>query len=140
MLRILAFDIGEKRIGVAVSDPLGITAQGIETYHRTDDIDMDTDHLIRLADGYKPVKLVFGMPRNMDGSYGQQAEATRVFADAVLAKWDGDYSYQDERLTTASARRVLIEADMRRDKRKQVIDKVAAVMILQSYLDAHGNA
>ena len=139
MLRILAFDIGEKRIGVAVSDALGITAQGLEPYHRTEEIEKDIDHLVRLANGYKPVKLVFGMPRNMDGSYGMQAEATREFAEALLSKWDGDYAYQDERLTTASARRVLLEADMRRDKRKQVIDKVAAVMILQSYLDAHGN-
>jgi putative Holliday junction resolvase len=139
MLRILAFDIGEKRIGVAVSDPLGITAQGIETYHRTDDLERDVDHLIKLANGYKPVKLVFGLPRNMDGSYGFQAQITREFAEAVLAKWDGDHAYQDERLTTASARRVLIEADVSRDKRKQVIDKVAAVVILQGYLDAHGN-
>ena len=139
MLRILAFDVGEKRIGVAVSDPLGITAQGIETYHRTDDLEQDVAHLIKLANGYKPVKLVFGLPRNMDGSYGFQAQITREFAEAVLAKWDGDHAFQDERLTTASARRVLIEADVSRDKRKQVIDKVAAVVILQGYLDAQGN-
>ena len=139
MLRILAFDVGEKRIGVAVSDPLGITAQGIETYHRTEDLEQDVAHLIKLANGFKPVKIVFGLPRNMDGSYGFQAQITREFADAVLAKWDGDHAFQDERLTTASARRVLIEADVSRDKRKQVIDKVAAVVILQSYLDAHGN-
>ena len=139
MLRILAFDIGEKRIGVAVSDPLGITAQGIETYHRTDDLEKDVDHLIKLANGYKPVKLVFGLPRNMDGSYGFQAQITREFAETVLEKWDGDHAFQDERLTTASARRVLLEADVSRDKRKQVIDKVAAVVILQGYLDAHGN-
>ena len=139
MLRILAFDIGEKRIGVAVSDPLGYTAQGIETYHRTGDLEQDVAHLIKLANGYKPVKIVFGLPRNMDGSYGFQAQITREFADAVLAQWDGDHAFQDERLTTASARRVLIEADMSREKRKQVIDKVAAVVILQGYLDAHGN-
>ena len=139
MLRILAFDVGEKRIGVAVSDPLGITAQGIETYQRTGDLEKDIAHLLALANGYKPAKIVFGMPRNMDGSYGMQAEITRAFADAVLERWDGEHAFQDERLTTASARRVLLEADMRRDKRKQVIDKVAAVLILQSYLDAHGN-
>ena len=139
MLRILAFDVGERRIGVAVSDPLGITAQGIETYTRTDNLEQDVAHLIRLAESYRPVKLIFGMPRNMDGSYGMQAEITRAFANEVLAHWDGDHAFQDERLTTASARRTLIEADMRRDKRKQVIDKVAAVLILQSYLDAHGN-
>jgi len=139
VLRILAFDVGEKRIGIAVSDPLGITAQGIETYHRTDDLEKDVSHLLSVADGYRPVKLVFGMPRNMNGSYGMQAEATRAFADAVLEKWDGEHAFEDERLTTASAKRVLLEADMRRDKRKKVIDKVAAVLILQSYLDAHGN-
>ena len=139
MLRILAFDVGEKRIGVAVSDLLGITAQGIETYTRTDNLEQDVQHLLKLAESYRPVKLLFGMPRNMDGSYGMQADYTRAFADAVLAQWDGEYAFQDERLTTASARRMLIEADMRRDKRKQVIDKVAAVLILQSYLDAHGN-
>ena len=139
MLRILAFDVGEKRIGVAVSDLLGITAQGIETYTRSDNLEQDVQHLLKLAESYRPVKLLFGMPRNMDGSYGMQADITREFADAVLAHWDGDHAFQDERLTTASARRMLIEADMRRDKRKQVIDKVAAVLILQSYLDAHGN-
>ncbi len=139
MLRILAFDVGEKRIGVAVSDPLGITAQGIETHHRTDDLKKDVAHLLAIANGYKPVKLVFGMPRNMDGSYGMQAETTKTFAEAVLEQWDGEHTFQDERLTTASARRVLLEADMRRDKRKKVIDKLAAVLILQSYLDAHGN-
>ncbi len=139
MLRILAFDVGEKRIGVAVSDLLGITAQGVETYSRSDNLEQDVKHLLQLAESYKPVKLLFGMPRNMDGSYGMQADITRAFADAVLAHWDGDHAFQDERLTTASARRMLIEADMRRDKRKQVIDKVAAVLILQSYLDAQGN-
>ena len=139
MKRILAFDVGERRIGVAVSDPLGITAQGIETYTRGDDLQADVAHLLQLANGYKPVKLVFGMPRNMDGSYGMQAEYTRAFAEAVLAQWDGESAYWDERLTTASARRTLLEADVRRDKRKGVIDKVAAVLILQSYLDANGN-
>ena len=139
MLRILAFDVGERRIGVAVSDLLGITAQGVETYTRSDNLEQDVQHLLKLAESYRPVKLLFGMPRNMDGSYGMQADITREFADAVLAHWDGEHAFQDERLTTASARRMLIEAEVRRDKRKQVIDKVAAVLILQSYLDAHGN-
>ena len=139
MLRILAFDVGEKRIGVAVSDLLGITAQGVETYSRSDNLEQDVKYLLQLAESYKPVKLLFGMPRNMDGSYGMQADYTRAFADEVLKGWDGDYAYWDERLTTASARRMLIEADVRRDKRKGVIDKVAAVLILQSYLDAKGN-
>ena len=86
MKRILAFDVGEKRIGIAVSDPLGITAQGIETYHRTEELDKDIDYLLSVAERYRPVMLLFGMPRNMNGSYGMQAETTRAFADAVLAK------------------------------------------------------
>ena len=135
--RILAFDVGEKRIGIAVSDPLGITAQGIETYHRTGELDQDVDYLLSVAERYRPVMLLFGMPRNMNGSYGMQAEVTKAFADAVVAKWDGEYDFCDERLTTASAQRVLISADVSREKRKKVVDKLAAVIILQSYLDGH---
>ncbi len=139
MQRILAFDVGERRIGVAVSDPLGFSAQGVETYTRVDDTEADVQHLLDIAARYRPCKLLFGMPRNMNGSYGMQAEATQAFADAVLQKWDGEYDFADERLTTMSAKRVLLEADVRRDKRKQVIDKLAAVIILQGYLDAHPN-
>lgn len=139
MQRVMALDIGEKRIGVAVSDPLGITAQGLETYLRKDDVREDAAHIIALADGYRPVKLVFGMPRNMDGSYGAQADYTRAFAEQVLAGWDGEHDFYDERLTSKSAERVLLEADMSRAKRKAVIDKIAAVIILQGYLAAHGS-
>lgn len=139
MQRIVAFDVGEKRIGIAVSDPLGITAQGLETYHRCGDTERDVQYLLDTAVRYKPCKLLFGMPRNMNGSYGMQAETTKTFADAVLAKWDGAFDFADERLTTMAAKRVLLEADVRRDKRKQVIDKLAAVIILQGYLDAHPN-
>lgn len=137
MQRILALDVGEKRIGIAVSDPLGITAQGLETYVRGGDIHADVSHIITLADSYRPVKLVFGMPRNMDGSYGHQAAYTRAFAEQVLVAWDGEHDYFDERLTSKSAERVLLEADVSRAKRKTVIDKLAAVLILQGYLDAH---
>lgn len=139
MQRILALDVGEKRIGIAVSDPLGITAQGLETYVRSGDIQEDVRHIVNLASSYQPVKLVFGMPRNMDGSYGQQAAYTRAFAEQVLAAWDGEHDFFDERLTSRSAERVLIEADLSRAKRKTVIDKLAAVIILQGYLDAHGS-
>ena len=139
MQRIMAFDVGERRIGVAVSDPLGITAQGLETYTRSGELGQDVSHILELAGAYAPVKLLFGMPRNMNGSYGMQAEVTQTFADAVLAKWDGEFDYADERLTTMAAKRVLLEADVRRDKRKQVIDKLAAVIILQGYMDAHPN-
>ncbi|MDL2235101.1 Holliday junction resolvase RuvX [Christensenellaceae bacterium OttesenSCG-928-L17] len=135
MQRTLALDIGQKRIGIAVSDPLGYTAQGLETYTRKHDIVQDVEHILALAEQYKPVRLLFGMPRNMDGSYGHQSEAVRAFADEVLLRFTGEVVFHDERLTTVSAERVLLDADMSREKRKKVIDKLAAVVILQSYLD-----
>ena len=135
--RVLALDVGDRRIGIAVSDPLGWTAQGLENYtRRYDDLQADIRHILEIAERYKPVRLLFGMPRNMDGSYGMQAQKVRAFADAVLAEWDGDHDFYDERLTTMSAQRVLIDADLSRKRRKQVVDKLAAVIILQGYLDS----
>lgn len=134
MLRILALDVGDKRIGVAVSDALGITAQGLETYTRTGDIEKDVAYILKLAKGYEPVRLLFGMPRNMDGSYGFQAERVKEFANAVLNNFTGEHAFYDERLTTVSAERVLIEAEMSWQKRRKVVDKLAAVVILQGYL------
>ncbi len=134
MLRILALDVGEKRIGVAVSDALGITAQGLETYTRTGDTEKDAAYILKLAEGYAPVRLLFGMPRNMDGSYGFQAERVKEFANAVLGNYTGEHAFYDERLTTVSAERVLMEAEMPWQKRRKVVDKLAAVVILQGYL------
>lgn len=135
--RVLALDVGDRRIGIAVSDPLGWTAQGLENYtRRDDDLQADIRHILEIAERYKPVRLLFGMPRNMDGSYGMQAQKVRAFADAVLAEWNGDHDFYDERLTTMSAQRVLIDADLSRKRRKQVVDKLAAVIILQGYLDS----
>ncbi len=135
MQRILALDVGDKRIGVAVSDPLGYTAQGLETYARQNTLEQDVTYILALAQKYKPVRLLFGMPRNMDGSYGFQSEKVRAFADAVLARWDGEYDFYDERLTTVAAERMLVDADVSRKKRRKVIDKLAAVVILQGYLE-----
>ena len=136
MQRILALDVGDKRIGIAVSDPLGITAQGLETYTRTEP-EADIKYILELAQRYKPVKLLFGMPRNMDGSYGFQAQKVKAFADSVLENWDGEHDFFDERLTTSVAERVLIEADVSWQKRRKVIDKMAAVVILQGYLERY---
>lgn len=138
MKRILAFDVGERRIGVAVSDALGITAQAVETYTRTGNLEADIDHLLAIADKYKPVKLLFGLPKNMDGSEGFQAKSVREFADAVLEKFDGEHDFYDERLTTVSAHGALIEANVKRKDRKAVVDKIAAVIILQGYLELKG--
>ena len=135
MQRILALDVGDKRIGIAVSDPLGFTAQGLETYARRESLEQDVAYILSLARHYQPVRLLFGMPRNMDGSYGFQSEKVQAFADAVLEHWDGEYDFYDERLTTAAAERMLIDADVSRQKRRKVIDKLAAVVILQGYLE-----
>ena len=137
MRRVLALDVGDKRIGVAVSEPLGITAQGLETYTRTGDTEKDAEHIAELAKKYEPVRLLFGMPRNMDGSYGFQSEKVKEFAQAVLKVWDGEHAFFDERLTTVSAERVLVEADMDWRKRRKVVDKLAATIILQGYLDSN---
>lgn len=137
MLRILALDVGDRRIGIAVSDALGITAQGLETYTRCGDDEADAKYIRDLANGYKPVRLLFGMPRNMDGSYGFQSEKVKAFAEKVLEGWDGEHVFFDERLTTVQAERVLLEAEMDWKKRRKVIDKLAAVVILQGYLSTN---
>ena len=137
MQRVLALDVGDKLIGLAVSDALGITAQGLETYVRTGDLEKDAAYVRAVAERYRPVRLLFGMPRNMDGSYGFQAEKVRAFADAVLNGWEGEHAFYDERLSTVSAERVLFEAELNWQKRRKVVDKLAATIILQGYLDTN---
>ena len=137
MQRVLALDVGDKRIGLAVSDALGITAQGLETYVRTGDLEKDAAYVRAVAERYRPVRLLFGMPRNMDGSYGFRAEKVRAFADAVLNGWEGEHAFYDERLSTVSAERVLFEAELNWQKRRKVVDKLAATIILQGYLDTN---
>jgi putative Holliday junction resolvase len=134
--RVLCLDVGEKRIGVAVSDLLGLTAQGVETIF-TQGADRDVDRVLDLARTYDTRKVLCGLPRNMDGSEGFQARAVRSFAE----KLEGaglSVRFQDERLTSVSAARVLREGGVRGDRRKKVLDKLAATYILQSFLDAGG--
>ncbi len=135
-MRILGLDVGDRRIGVAVSDELGITAQPVETYTRIG-YGPDVRHFGELAERYGTRMFLCGLPRNMDGSTGGQAQRVRDFA-AQLEEAGYTVRYQDERMTTVSAQRALLEADMRRDKRKQKVDMVAAVIILQAFLDAGG--
>lgn len=135
MKRILGLDIGDKTIGVAVSDLLGITAQGITTIRRTSK-EKDLSALKDIVSDYKAEKIVVGLPKNMDGSIGFQGEKVISFTEDIKDKLSIDIEYIDERLTTVSAERVLIEADLSRKNRKKVIDKVAATYILQFYLDS----
>ncbi len=132
----IGLDVGDVRIGVAVSDLMGLTANPRETYVRKkDDIAADIAYFCEYARKEDADAFVLGLPKNMDGTEGPRAEVTRQFGDMLAAASGLPVIYQDERLTTVSAERVLLEADMRREKRKQVIDKVAAAIILQAYLD-----
>ncbi|MEG1559476.1 MAG: Holliday junction resolvase RuvX [Clostridia bacterium] len=137
-MRCFAFDVGDRRIGLAVSDPLNYTAQGIQTFIRSDDFDLDIQKLAEIVKVYDPCRLIFGLPRNMNGSEGFQAENVRDFADKLCAVLDKTPIFIDERLTTVSANRILIEGNVKRDKRKGVVDKLAATIILQGFLDSNG--
>ena len=135
-MRVVCLDVGEKRIGVAVSDALDLTAQGVETIW-TKGFERDADRVIELCRQYETDRVLCGLPRNMDGSEGFQADRVRQFAARLEAR-GLQVRYQDERLTTKLARSVLLEADVRRGQRKNVIDKLAATYILQSFLDEGG--
>lgn len=133
-MRKMALDYGEVRIGIAFSDLLNIIANGFETYVRKD-IDTDLDYLNKLCKEKQVDTIVIGLPINMDGTEGERAIATREFANKLKEKTNLEIKFLDERLTSVTAEKLLIEADMRREKRKQVIDKISATIILQNYLD-----
>ena len=132
--RIVALDVGDRRIGIAVSDPLGVTAQPIETYTRIG-YGPDSRHIAEIARRYETDRILCGLPRNMDGTQGFQVEKVKEFA-AKLEELGLAIEYYDERMTTMLAESALLEANMRREDRKKKVDMVAAVVILQSYLDA----
>ncbi len=134
-MRILGLDVGDKTIGVAVSDPLGVTAQGLETIRRTC-LEEDIDRLREIVSDYQAEKIVIGLPKNMDGTMGPQGEKIIEFAGQLKNRISTDIVLWDERLTTVAVEKMLIQADMSRAKRKKVIDKLAASYILQGYLDS----
>ena len=136
MKRYLGLDIGDRTIGVAVSDLLGLTAQGVETIRR-ENLASDIARLGELMQQYETRELVSGYPKNMNGSEGERCEVVRSFIDEVKKVYqDIHVMFWDERLSTVAATRSLLEADLSRRKRKKVIDKMAAVFILQGYLDS----
>lgn len=134
MNRVLGLDIGNKTIGVAVSDPLGILAQGVTTIIRSSKVE-DVKALKNIIDEYQVEKMIVGLPKNMNNSMGFQAKRTMNYAEYLKESLDIEIEYVDERLTTASATRSLMEGGVRRENRKKHVDKVAAVLILQTYLD-----
>ncbi|WP_214779149.1 Holliday junction resolvase RuvX [Exiguobacterium sp. s22] len=139
MKRVMGLDVGSKTIGVAVSDLMGWTAQGVETVYWTEP---DFDEAVRLLhpfiEQYDVKEVVVGHPKNMNGTVGPRGEASEAFAEAFTEQTGLPCVLVDERLTTMQAERMLISADVSRKKRKAVIDKMAAVMILQNYLDRSG--
>jgi putative Holliday junction resolvase len=134
-MRALGLDLGTKAIGLAVSDELGVTAQGLATLERRGPR-KDLEALAERARDYGVDRFIIGLPLNMDGTEGPRAEATRKFGAALEAETKRAVLYWDERLTTVAAHRALLEADVSRKKRKEVVDQVAAVLILQGWLDA----
>ena len=134
-VRILALDVGEKRIGLAVSDPLGLTAQGLGVMERQGRA-ADLARLVELAREYRVQEIVVGLPRHMDGRPGRQVPEILELAGALGEALGVKVTPWDERLTTREAERLLIEADLSRRRRRQVVDQLAAVLILQGYLDS----
>ena len=141
-MRILGLDYGSKTVGVAVSDALGITAQGLETIQRTqaNKLRKTLARIEQLIKEYDVGKIVLGCPKNMNNTEGPRVQATMEFRDMLERRTGLEVILQDERLTTVSAERVLRESGVRRENRKEVIDKIAAVFILKTYLDAQAFA
>ncbi|MFT4412738.1 Holliday junction resolvase RuvX [Fredinandcohnia humi] len=136
-MRVLGLDVGSKTIGVAVSDEMGWTAQGIETIKINEERQQfGLERLGEIIKQFEVESVVIGLPKNMNGTIGPRGEASQHFAQLVTKRFGLPVVLWDERLSTVAAERVLLSADVSRKKRKQVIDKMAAVMILQGYLDS----
>ncbi|SFS97476.1 Holliday junction resolvase RuvX [Marininema halotolerans] len=134
-MRIMGMDVGEKRVGIAVSDLMGWTAQGVETVART----KDDQWLLRVSElirEYEVESIIVGLPRNMDGTIGDKGKSCQEIAEMLKERFSLPVELWDERLSTMAVERTLIEADMSRKKRRKVVDKMAASWILQGYLDS----
>ena len=139
-MRIMGLDYGSKTVGVAMSDPLGITAQAVETIWRKDEnkLRKTCARIEELISEYEVERIVLGLPKHMNNDLGERAEKALAFGEMVKRRTGLEVVMWDERLTTVEAERTLIENNVRRENRKQYIDKIAAVFILQGYLDLIG--
>lgn len=137
-MRILGIDYGDARVGVAVSDLLGMTAQGVKTIKNMG-IKRLLSELCEVIEEYKPEKIVIGLPKNMDGSKGFRVDATYKFAEKLKTVYKGEIVFYDERLSSLGAKRYLNETNTRGKKRKDVLDTVAACIILEGYLNSSNN-
>ena len=140
MIRIMGLDVGSRTVGVAVSDMLGWTAQGVEIIRiNEDEKQFGIDRVKEVVKQYEATGFVLGLPKNMNNTLGPRAQASQDYGELLKATFDLPVDFEDERLTTVEAERMLVEeADTSRRKRKQVIDKLAASLILQNYLDRKG--
>ncbi|WP_300410510.1 Holliday junction resolvase RuvX [Lagierella sp.] len=134
MERFMGLDVGDKTIGVAISDPFFLTAQGYTTIFRVG-IKKDLEELKKIIEEKEVSKIIVGLPKNMNNSIGPQGKKVLEFVDRLKREVNNEIILQDERLTTVSAERILIQGNVSRKNRKKVIDKVASTYILQSYLD-----
>lgn len=139
-MRVLGLDLGTKTVGIALSDTLGLVAQGLETFtFKEERYEEALNYVVNLIRQYEVTTVVLGYPKNMNGTVGERGKVTEWFKDALENRIDVKVILWDERMTTMIAEQILLEADLSRRKRKKVIDKMAAVVILQSYLDAQYN-
>lgn len=135
-MRTMGLDVGSKTVGIAISDALGWTAQGIETISINESAGhFGVERIRELISEYQVSEFVVGYPKNMNNTVGPRGEASEVYAELLTETFNLPVTLWDERLTTMAAERTLIDADVSRKKRKLVIDKMAAIMILQGYLD-----
>ena len=139
-MRFMGLDYGSKTVGVAMSDPLGITAQAVETIWRKDEnkLRKTCARIEELISEYEVERIVLGLPKHMNNDLGERAQKALAFGEMVKRRTGLEVVMWDERLTTVEAERTLIENNVRRENRKQYIDKIAAVFILQGYLDSIG--
>ena len=135
-MRIMGLDLGSKTCGVAVTDELGLTAQGLEVIRRKEEnkLRQTLARITELIEEYKVEKIVLGYPKNMDGSVSKRCELSEEFAKKLAGRTGIEVILWDERLTTVSAHEIMIEAGLKREEREKIVDKVAAVLILEDYM------
>ncbi len=134
-MRILGLDVGERTIGIAISDPLGYTAQGLTTIRRKN-LKIDITELKKICDEYSVESILMGFPKNMNGTIGPSGEKAIELSKILEEELHMTVKLWDERLTTVAAHKAMLEADLSRAKRKKIVDKIAAMYILQGYLDS----
>ena len=140
-MRIIGLDYGTKTVGVAVSDALGLTAQGVETITRKEEnkLRQTLARIEAIIEEYEVTKIVVGLPKNMNNTIGERAEATEQFKEDLDRRTGLEVLLWDERLSTVEAERILMDTGVRRENRKQYVDKMAAAVILQNYLDSQAH-